>query len=358
MKRVVLAFIAATVFLSVAHAQAPQKRIGPSFDCSAPAVGGQPLAQIICSSDEVARAELAYVMAYQALRQNADSNGQRILKAEADATARDMNYRCILRKSSGSNLPALDEEISCLKRLFDLERASFLERLQGDALEEARLTPEQAIAIQQGLKEKGLLANDALVDGVFGPITRAAITNWQRSAGLRETGFATSTTFAELGRGPVMALASSPTIGSQKGASPKETNKEDPIRQGPQPAPPVTAPPALIESRTTFSTPDIARIVETSRTNEIRFNRDFRGRSFNAVMTLGKVSESFFTTGEYTIALKSNAGRNGVDCRISDPAVLNMVVDWNEGQKVEVLGNIKGTIVGDLQLSNCTLTAR
>ena len=74
-------------------------------------------------------------------------------------------------------------------------------------------------------------------------------------------------------------------------------------------------------------------------------------------MSLYKVSESPFTKGEFRISLRSGTG-DAADCVISDSVVLNSVVDWNKGQKVEVSGVIEGTLLGDLQLSKCTLTAR
>jgi peptidoglycan hydrolase-like protein with peptidoglycan-binding domain len=67
-------------------------------------------------------------------------------------------------------------------------------RLTGDALIESQLTPEAHIAIQQALLGKGLLNSRVLKfgakpDGQFGPNTRAAIQEYQRSVGAKPTGF-------------------------------------------------------------------------------------------------------------------------------------------------------------------------
>ena len=80
-------------------------------------------------------------------------------------------------------------EIGCLTRKFDEERSRLFNRLTGDAMSEAQLTPEQAVATQRALKAKGLLAEKEALDGVFGPATREAIGNWQRSMGVPATGF-------------------------------------------------------------------------------------------------------------------------------------------------------------------------
>jgi hypothetical protein len=47
-------------------------------------------------------------------------------------------------------------------------------------MDEAQLSPEQTVAIQQVLKQKGFLPANEVIDGVFGPTTRAAIGDWQR----------------------------------------------------------------------------------------------------------------------------------------------------------------------------------
>ena len=73
--------VAAIFYGTVAHAQA---RVGPSFDCNAPAIATQPLAQTICSSDELATADLSYVIAYSALRQTLSDQERKTLNTEAN----------------------------------------------------------------------------------------------------------------------------------------------------------------------------------------------------------------------------------------------------------------------------------
>jgi peptidoglycan hydrolase-like protein with peptidoglycan-binding domain len=80
----------------------------------------------------------------------------------------------------------------CLVALFQTQRTELLGRLTGDALDEAILTPEQLMQIQKTLKARGLLPSDAVVDGVIGPATRKAISDWQRANGQRESGFASA----------------------------------------------------------------------------------------------------------------------------------------------------------------------
>ena len=62
-------------------------------------------------------------------------------------------------------------------------------RAAGLALEEAQLEPNQTIAIQKALQDQSYLSRTDLLDGVFGPVSRTAISAWQRDHSSRETGF-------------------------------------------------------------------------------------------------------------------------------------------------------------------------
>ena len=59
--------------------------IGPSYDCGTKAVATQPLAQLICANRELAYWELSYVIAYQALKEAANSNERKEMAAEANS---------------------------------------------------------------------------------------------------------------------------------------------------------------------------------------------------------------------------------------------------------------------------------
>jgi len=69
-------------------------------------------------------------------------------------------------------------------------------KLTDDALAESNLSPEEHISIQEALTQKGFMQNrvkgyGANADGQFGPNTRSAITDFQRSIGAQATGFLT-----------------------------------------------------------------------------------------------------------------------------------------------------------------------
>jgi hypothetical protein len=178
-------------------ARAPN-RVGPSFNCAASAVANQPLAQIVCYSDDLARLDLSYLMAYMAAWQSVGEQGRPALRNEANALVLAVTEQCELQKSGALGRRPSEGEIACIKVQYERERRALVGRLSGNALEEAKLEPEQALAIQRALKSAGFLAATAAIDGVFGPVTRTAMTSWQRSVGMPETGFASKAMLDQL----------------------------------------------------------------------------------------------------------------------------------------------------------------
>jgi S1-C subfamily serine protease len=203
-KKLLLATAATVTFASAASAiPATSPAVGPSYNCMAPAVQKQPLAQLICASPTVARAELHYVIAFQALRQISDDAARQTMRAEADAFTQRTTAECGVPAAGylGGRAPT-SAETGCFLDHFNLERSRLFSRLNGDAMDEAQLSPEQTVAIQRALKEKGLLPANEAIDGVFGPATRTAIGDWQRSVGQRATGFGSAAMLGQLQHSP------------------------------------------------------------------------------------------------------------------------------------------------------------
>ena len=324
----------------------------------APAVQKQPLAQLICASPAVSKAELSYVIAYSALRQTSTDAERATMRTEADAFTRRTTEECGIQPMGylGGRAPTATET-SCLLDHFTGEHGRLFMSLTGEAMEEAQLTPEQTMTIQMLLKNKGFLAANEAIDGVFGPTTRSAIGDWQRSVGQRATGYGSTALLADLlhsveqtapAPAPVAAPAPAPVAALAPAPAPVAA---------PAPAPE----PAPVATKTAdFSAADIPTIAETSRTNDIRFKRDYKDRTFADTMVLSGIHETF-DKGTYRFSLKSSLTfgiGGGVDCTLSDPRSLDVAVNWNKGQRVEVSGVIEDTAIGDIQLSNCRMRAR
>lgn len=186
-------------FCGLTSPASAQQRIGPSFNCGSPAVASQPVAQVICSSDELAYLDLAYVVAHQALLHSLDEAGRRALAAESALFVQGNTERCGLPKTGLLAKPPAARDMACIADRYRQRRADLLQRVRGPAAAEAILTPEDTLEIQQRLQAKGFLPPSPTVDGVLGPASRNALSTWQRVTGVPETaGFASKAVLAQL----------------------------------------------------------------------------------------------------------------------------------------------------------------
>jgi S1-C subfamily serine protease len=173
-------------------------QIGPSFDCGTKAVASQPLAQLICASRELSYWELSYVIAYQAMKEAATPSERKDMVSEANDLVIKLNDQCSIPKTGAIQRGPTDQEVSCIKTLFQEEKGRLIQRATGNAREEAQLQPNDTIAIQKALQDQSYLSKTDLIDGVFGPVTRTAISTWQRDHNVRDTGFGSKALFEQL----------------------------------------------------------------------------------------------------------------------------------------------------------------
>jgi len=98
-----------------------------------------------------------------------------------------------------------------------------------------------------------------------------------------------------------------------------------------------------------FSARDIGTIVDASRTNEPRFNRDYKGKVFSAVLPFRSISERTF--GGYQV----NMG--GAYCFPEDKAMAHRMIEWRGGHSAKITGTIHSTLFGDIWLDDdCVIT--
>jgi peptidoglycan hydrolase-like protein with peptidoglycan-binding domain len=168
--------VTAAVLLSGSHAFAVD---GPSFDCSHGV--RQTLAVILCMSPEAAQADWDVNRAYWALFTD---------DREETTFNEAVNQRCAI------STPQLvtEQHVRCVINAFHKRAAALRNRLTGNALAESNLSPDDHVDIQVALAGKGFLQNrvrgyGANADGQFGPNTRSAIKDFQRSIGAQAAGF-------------------------------------------------------------------------------------------------------------------------------------------------------------------------
>ena len=140
---------------------------GPSVLCPKP---DNPLAELICSTPDLSQIDLSYVQVYQELRARLDPSAQEKLRQETVAFNPGQQYVLLLRDVMSRKKSAPAEEPAGLPQAHVAELQADLQRLQAD------------------LQRLGFLPPDAAIDGVFGPVTRKAIQQWQQSRGRPPTG--------------------------------------------------------------------------------------------------------------------------------------------------------------------------
>jgi len=158
---------------------------GPGFPCPSPR---DPLGQLVCSNPNLLRADRWYLQAYQALRTQLDPAGQNKLRQEADTFTQAVRSECDIGAPDGGKTTS-PTVIPCVRQHILAQRDFLAARLTGPAAEEAARLPEAHLALQADLKKLGFLPNDVVVDGVYGPATRIAIQQWQKSRGRDVTAF-------------------------------------------------------------------------------------------------------------------------------------------------------------------------
>jgi hypothetical protein len=95
-----------------------------------------------------------------------------------------------------------------------------------------------------------------------------------------------------------------------------------------------------------FNMGDADSIVDASRSNELRFNRDYKGQPFSDVVTFHSLTQQLFTPSRWSVDL------NGVYCEVDSDAASRMI-DWRKGQRIRVTGVIYSTTLGDIWLKDC-----
>jgi peptidoglycan hydrolase-like protein with peptidoglycan-binding domain len=170
------------------------EQVGPSFDCRA---AKQPLAQMLCADAELSRVDLRFAQAYWALLSQVGDSGSRDLKQEDLRFLDAVQQQCGIPRS-GPVVAQGEVTRNCVKNAYEAQRIVWILRLTPPFSQEANRRIERHIALQRALQQLGFLPADAVIDGVYGPGTREAISQWQQSQNLKATGVLADTDAATL----------------------------------------------------------------------------------------------------------------------------------------------------------------
>ena len=128
------------------------------------------------------------MQAYQALRAQLDPSGQNRLRQESIAFVHTVRSQCGIGALDSKTARSSPAAIPCVLQHYLSQRNLLAGRLIGPAAEEAARPLQAHTALQADLKALGFLPADSVIDGVYGPATRAAILQWQQSRGRSLTG--------------------------------------------------------------------------------------------------------------------------------------------------------------------------
>ena len=111
-----------------------------------------------------------------------------------------------------------------------------------------------------------------------------------------------------------------------------------------------------------FGPDDVETLIKAFDANRARFDRDFKGRAFQATLPLESISDTPFSRGEYRVdfGLDPTLSDN-VRCEVvglKDRSVIEILANLNRGQMAKVSGKIrtlelKGKGRANIKLDDC-----
>ena len=177
----------------------------PSFDCTGVKSA---LGSILCANQAGATADWEVDTAFKAVKYSLPESARDAFSRSHDDWIQKVDQRCRLpRRVSTYSL----QQRLCALNAYAARANSYRSRLNGDALAETRLSPEQRAELQTRLIALGLLHGEA--DGQFGSDTRSAIWSYQEQIGEPPTEFFSAAQRIRLAEGP--ALPPGPGPGPQ-----------------------------------------------------------------------------------------------------------------------------------------------
>lgn len=165
------------------------RSLGPSFDCEKATT---PLPLMICEDAGLRRLDLEMARPFYALR-HLHPDDAAALRAESNELVKRTLEACRIPETGrvGSGLRA--RAVPCIAAAYGRQRDAWAARVNRDGSAGARQEIARPISdhvrLQEALRATGGLSGDAPADGVYGGVTRRAVTAFAEAEGLPGDGF-------------------------------------------------------------------------------------------------------------------------------------------------------------------------
>ncbi|MGA0598440.1 peptidoglycan-binding protein [Enterovirga sp. CN4-39] len=191
------------------------EKVSPTFDCGK---AKAPLEIAVCSDQALSRLDVELFQPYYVLRHLRPELRDE-LKREAVENTRRVLGECRLPGAGTVTPAAVKAAVPCVARAYraqrDKWRARVVAETHGLGRDEAVRPGTEHLQLEQALQTAGYLTSDAVLDGVYGAKTRAAITAFQTSEALPADGLMTAATAERLkiraAAGPTMPVDTAPS---------------------------------------------------------------------------------------------------------------------------------------------------
>lgn len=111
---------------------------------------------------------------------------------------------------------------------------------------------------------------------------------------------------------------------------------------------------ARIEDDLYLGVDDLDTMEDVWHDNELRFQREYIGRTFKATMPFFDVGEAFLKDGVYSVEFGDNVMFGDIKCLVSNRSQLSAISNWSKGQPITVTGVVADNEGFSFRLDRCS----
>ncbi|MFJ7436972.1 hypothetical protein ACIQW5_04860 [Methylorubrum thiocyanatum] len=176
------------------------RSLGPSFDCER---ANTPLPILICEDAGLRRVDLEMARPFYALRHLKPDAGTD-LRAESNDLVKRTIESCRIPETGKVTASLRGRAVPCIAASYQRQKEAWAARVVREgpvaARQELGRPIEEHVRLQEAMRSAGYLPADSIADGVYGGVTRKAITVFSDAQGLGSDGFLSNALADRLGR--------------------------------------------------------------------------------------------------------------------------------------------------------------